>query len=311
MKELLSKFNHDVLEFRIEVIVDFSEKIKKKLPNKLSLDITNIAIASINEVKDKKSKLTNVIHKELKKDEDKVIVSSNDIHEDKENFEKEKDIYKKLKTDEVKERFKNELEGYHMVNKEPLNMSKWETINSKIASIALPISDEACGNHASGKDAKFGDYGMSMKTGKIQGKKVKKASISSYRLTTVCNTANNGTEENIINEIKKRDKSFEYYSILLREEKNNKDYIDYRWYVIPKKFRLFQVKNLKLNANKKNWESQDKNCKITFSLSSQLWFDFNLDEIDDEYMIASHEIYNCESKMDYTDVLKLRDFKRS
>jgi hypothetical protein len=42
-------------------------------------------------------------------------------------------------------------------------------------------------------------------------------SLSSYRLTTICNNKDFGTEEKITNEINKR-KNFDYYSVIVRTD---------------------------------------------------------------------------------------------
>ena len=129
----------------------------------------------------------------------------------------------------------------------------------------------------------FDKYGISIKSSKIEKGKI---SISSYRLTTICSDKNPGNPEDIVNEIKKRDSSYEYYSILAREELENNS-IHYYWLLIPKNTKVFEIKlsNIrpkigKFGKNKDNqvgWETD--NSSIVFSMSSQLWFNFNFESI--------------------------------
>jgi hypothetical protein len=90
-------------------------------------------------------------------------------------------------------------------------------------------------------------------------------------------------------EVERRDDSFDYYSLLVRSEAQ--DSMTYSWYIIPKDHHIF-------NISKYEWkEKKRKNCRdvlgwtskymdITFSMSSQLWIHFNVDEIK-QYLITS------------------------
>ena len=72
---------------------------------------------------------------------------------------------------------------------------------------------------------KIGIYNISNKSCKIE--KNNKINISSYRLTKVCNVKDNGNIDHIIKEIESRDSSFQFYSLLCRQEYD--DGIKYYW----------------------------------------------------------------------------------
>jgi len=212
-------------------------------------------------------------------------------------------IYKKFK--DLNTIFKKVITGYHMINKPPIKEAVWEDINNKIVQNVVDITDEANGNHKSGEDVKYDKKSISNKTTKINNNKL---AISSYRLTNVCSAKSYGIEKDIKEEIKERNKNFDYYSILAREEKG--DIIIYSWYIIPKDYYVFKINKLthkigKKSSNKGNiigWESS--NCSITFSMSSQLWFTINIDDIK-KYNICSIEIDNSGDKINYSDIYDL------
>lgn len=215
-----------------------------------------------------------------------------------------KNIYGFIKKSKrLQENFTRTLKGYHMVNNAPIKESVWEEVNCNIVKSLFSISDEAKGNHTSGKDNRFDNINISNKSSKVEGTNI---SISSYRLTTVCNDKDIGTSVNIIEEIKKRDSSFDYYSLLVRNEKEN-SFIKYMWYIIPKDCYLFRINNLNHKIGKKGkkkgqivgWES--KYSSITFSMSSQLWYNFNIDELK-KYMICYTEVDNSKPKINYSQI---------
>ena len=159
---------------------------------------------------------------------------------------------KEKKNIELKLNFKKALIGYHMVNKNSLKEAQWEEINSQILTKSnCTILEEANGSHKSGCDLKSCIGKFSNKTTKQAGEYY---NISSYRLTTVCSENNIGTISDILDEINKRDTTFESYSILARDELENK--INYKWYLIPKSTDLFNPK--KYNWKKKNWKKGKK-----------------------------------------------------
>jgi len=210
-------------------------------------------------------------------------------------------IYIKFKN--LQSQFSAVIKGYHMINKTPIKETVWEEINCDIVSSVCSITDEANGNHVSGKDNKFDIFNISNKSTKINGNNI---SISSYRLTSVCNDKLPGNEKNIIDEIEKRDKSFDYYSILVRSEKQT-TLINYTWYIIPKDYYLFRIDKLipkigKIGKKKGSvigWVS--KYCDITFSMSSQLWYKFDIKNIE-KYKLYSVEIDNSKSKITYSQI---------
>lgn len=210
-------------------------------------------------------------------------------------------IYIKLKKQHLQ--FTEVIAGYHMINKTPIKETVWEEINCDIIRNVCIISDEANGNHLSGKDNRFDNVNISNKSTKKNGNNI---SISSYRLTSVCSEKFPGNEKDIICEIEKRDKSFDYYSILIRDEKE-KGIIEYEWYLIPNDYYIFKVDKLtpkiaKIGKKKGEiigWES--KYCDITFSMSSQLWYKFDIKDIE-KYKICSTEIDNSKSKLNYSQI---------
>ncbi len=220
-------------------------------------------------------------------------------------FVRRKNIYgisKKFKN--LQSTFTATVNGYHMINKTPIKESVWEEVNCDIVRSVCSITDEANGNHASGKDNRFDNINVSNKSTKTDGNNV---SISSYRLSSVCNDKNNGNPQEILNEIEKRDKSFEYYSILIRNETKNNAKIQYAWYIIPKNYYIFKIDKLTPKIGQKGkkkdevvgWKS--KYCDITFSMSSQLWHKFNIGCIE-KYKVCSTEIDNSKSKINYSQI---------
>jgi len=138
--------------------------------------------------------------------------------------------------------------------------------------------------------------------------------MSSYRLTTVCSDTNPGIKKEILSEIEKRDESFDYYSILFKDEtiENNRTVI-YRWCIIPKDYHIFNVRKYpmvqtvgkrgKKKGNIIGWQS--KYFNITFSMSSQLWFHFNFKDIK-RYVIAEVEIdRRTTPELSYGDIYRI------
>lgn len=213
-------------------------------------------------------------------------------------------IYIKLKHQQP--RFTSVLKGYHMLNKTPIAGAVWEELNCDIVSDVCTISDEANGNHLSGKDNRFDNFNISNKTSKTDKNDI--ISISSYRLTSVCSDKSPGDEREIIQEIEKRDSSFEYYSILNCKRDGEK--LLYEWYMIPKDYYLFKMKTLKHKIGQQGkkkgtivgWSSDY--CDILFSMSSQLWYKFMVKDIK-KYRICSVEIDNSKPKLSYSQIYSL------
>ena len=206
--------------------------------------------------------------------------------------------YKKLQP-----QFTSVIKGYHMINTTPIKESVWEEINCEIVKHACVVADQANGNHKSGKDNRFDNINISNKSSKQEGNTIR---ISSYRLSSVCSDKHNGNAQDIINEIEKRDSSFDYYSILIRDEKTNSKII-YKWYIIPKDCNVFKINCLTHKHGKRGkkkgeiigWESYG--CDITFSMSSQLWYRFHMDDIE-KYKVCETEIDNNKPKLTYSQI---------
>jgi hypothetical protein len=209
-------------------------------------------------------------------------------------------IYSVFRSKAVVEKCKKEIIGYHIINNEPIKEAPWEEINCNIVAGVCAVSDEANGNHKSGKDNRFNNWNISNKTAKIAKSNV---NISSYRLSSVCNSKECGDIKKIVKEIELRDSSFDYYSILLREHINSN--IIYKWCIIPKDYYIFSPtrytwdKKYGKQGSKKGLQVgwQSKYMDITFSMSSQLWFHFKIKDIE-KYII-------CEVNVDPTTLPKL------
>jgi hypothetical protein len=215
----------------------------------------------------------------------------------------------KLKQEHVSKKFQTEVQGYHLICEAPIKEALWEEINKNIAACVCEIKDEAKGNHKSGKDMQFDEFGISMKSAKLDKNKL---SISSYRLTTVCSDKNPGDLAEIVKEISQRDSSFQYYSILLREELDH-NILQYNWCLIPKSCPLFNISETELKPKfgktgknkgvQVGWET--KYASITFSMSSQLWIHFTFDDIK-PYIISSIKVNNSQKKISYTDIFNIK-----
>ena len=231
------------------------------------------------------------------------------------NISNKNNIYYCLKSKDIIKEFVDNIKGFHLLNKTPIKEAVWEDLNVDIVKHKCSVTDFANGNHKSGKDNRFNNWNISNKTCKIDDND--KINISSYRLTRVCNHNNFGEKDNIIKEIDKRDSSFDYYSILGRKEfysNNNLDYIKYYWFIIPKDYYVFNIKknNMKLKKGKitrnkgktVGWEGTY--FDITFSMSSQLWFHFHLDDIK-KFIIATVDVQINKSVLTYSEIYNLRN----
>jgi len=218
----------------------------------------------------------------------------------------------KLSDPSVADAFKSELEGYHLINSAPVKESVWETIAVKVACKMCVVTEEAAGNHVSGKDMSLDSVGMSMKSIKITNATI---NFSSYRLTTVCSDKTPGDPVEILNEIRKRDASFEYYALLVRREYKSDTHssmIDYEMYIIPKTADIFKVDETdfaptigqrgKKKGTQLGWNA--KNLSIVFSMSSQLWIQFKREDII-PYLVCSTTINNSHPKMSYTEMARI------
>jgi len=222
-----------------------------------------------------------------------------------------RNIYKNLKIPQITKNFENEIKGYHMMNKLPLKESLWEDINTNIVRDFCVVADEANGNHLPGKDNKYDNWNISNKTCKID--KNGKISISSYRLSSICSNKDPSTKEKIMEEIHKRDSNFDYYSILVRQEDENyKNKMTYTWCVIPKNYYIFNVENQEFIpkiGKQKRRQGQNvgwtgKYFDINFTMSSQLWYHFNFDDIK-QFVLASVTIQIPETPLTYSQIYNI------
>ena len=95
----------------------------------------------------------------------------------------------------------------------------------------------------------------------------------------------------------------------MMSEKEN-SIIDYKWYLVPKDYYVFKVNTLSHKIGKKGKKKDEivgwvsKHCEINFSMSSQLWFYFNIEDIE-QYKLCSTEVDNSKTKMTYSQLFKL------
>jgi len=191
--------------------------------------------------------------------------------------------------------FGNYMTGYHQFTKHPLKEANWEIANEEIMRFNpdIEILLTASGSHASGGDIKTRHFSLSNKTTKMTGPSSSTSvsstsasststskmtmAISSYRLGNKCNAKNIGNIADILEEIRVRNKSFDHYSILAREQN-----IKYTWYMIPKTNPAVDVTSYEWSIMYKKggntipigYKTNIINgCRmeIRFSMSSQLW----------------------------------------
>lgn len=199
------------------------------------------------------------------------------------------------------------VHGYHLVNEDPIKESPWEDINAIILNASgCTVKSQASGSHKSGADlsCSLGDF--SNKSSQYSGSSF---GISSYRLSTV----SKGQIEDIITEINRR-KNFNYYSIIVRSEQDNKYHYD--WYLIPSDlpelnpgsytWRPSLGKTAKNKGEITGWETNDLNgssMSITFSMSSQLWMYLSITEEMKKYIVGSCNV-NIGRKYNYIQLFE-------
>jgi hypothetical protein len=210
------------------------------------------------------------------------------------------------------------VQGYHMLNSDPIKEAVWEQINSQIFKHSgIQVVSQACGSHSPGCDIETDQGKFSNKSAKYESKGTE-FSISSYRLTAVTSAENPGTPELICEEINKR-KNFDYYSVILREELPNGGF-RYDWLLIPSDYSGFNPGNFKWqptigkrgkNAGKQiGWETTDSisgveaSMSISFSMSSQLWIQLKVTEELKQYIVATTTYDGTVPQMDYITLAK-------
>ena len=196
------------------------------------------------------------------------------------------------------ENFAKCVNGYHLVNEDPIKESAWEGINATILNASgIAVTAQSGGSHQSGSDLECSFGNLSNKSAKYSSNK-KYLTISSYRLTTVCSGSANGCSETIIAEINAR-KNFAYYSVIVRED--TKTHFNYDWFVIPSdypalnpssyKWHIRQGKTEKNKDRIMGWETERLDdgsyMHIDFSMSSQLWIDVKITDEMKAFVVGS------------------------
>lgn len=219
------------------------------------------------------------------------------------------------KKEEYKQNFVKCVKGYHLINSSPINETVWEDINSVLFSSSnIDIYSKSNGSHLSGMDIHCSLGKISNKSAKYS-KNRKGFDISSYRLTTICSENRCGNPADIIREINNR-KNFNYYSFIVREETHD-NFIHYDWLFIPSDYSIFDPLSytweptIGKKGNNKGiqvgWNTNTVNgCKmsITFSMSSQLWIQIEMNEELKSFIIASTTI-NKKQKYNYIDICNM------
>ena len=189
------------------------------------------------------------------------------------------------------------VNGYHLINNDPIKETPWEDINSIILSTSdCNVNSQSNGSHKPGSDLSCSLGCFSNKSTQYEGKN-DSFKLSSYRLTTLCSDKTPGNIEDIIEEINHR-KNFTFYSIIARKDTTKQ--ILYDWYLIPSDFPALNPASYKwtpkLGKTGKNkgattgWETDMLNgssMSITFSMSSQLWIDVNITEEMKKFVVGS------------------------
>jgi hypothetical protein len=215
--------------------------------------------------------------------------------------------------------FKKCVKGYHLLNASPINETIWETINSEILENSdCKVQIMSNGSHSSGKDITCDLGGLSNKSAKYDKSKKNpknKFSISSFRLTTVCSDKDCGTIEKIINEINSK-KNYDYYSLIVRNE--NKDDIEYDWYLIPSDHPSFNPESYKWSpmygqrGKKKDeqigWKSNEINgskMSISFVMSSQLWLSISVTDNIKSFIVSTCKVNTKKPLFNYSEIYEM------
>lgn len=219
----------------------------------------------------------------------------------------------------LSDNFEKCIQGYHLINNDPVKEAVWEDINAQvfIASGCI-IHSQSNGSHKPGSD-------LTCSLGSISNKSTKyepgneSYNLSSYRLTTVCSNKKPGNIETIIEEINRR-KNFKFYSIIARYEKN--DRIHYDWYLIPSDYPPFNPssytwkpsfgKQKRNKGSKTGWETdilEGSSMSIRFSTSSQLWMNIVITDEMKKFIISSCTVMKGR-KLNYIQLFE-SEMKRS
>jgi len=212
----------------------------------------------------------------------------------------------------IQSNFIKAVAGYHMINTMPINETMWEEIHSMVFTACnIEILSKSNGSHAPGMDIHSSIGKFSNKSAKYLSKK-NNFKISSYRLTTLCDSKNCGNIIDIVNEINNK-KNFDYYSFILRRENEKTETIDYDWLIIPSDYQVLNPSSYewsptmgkKNNDEQVGWHTNKINgCKmyINFSMSSQLWIHVEMFDEIKQFIVASSSVKN-KSTYNYIDLL--------
>jgi len=192
----------------------------------------------------------------------------------------------------LEKHFCDVVNGYHLINSDPIKESTWETLNCQIFKRAGINASNDSGSHLPGKDITSDIGKLSNKTSKYINKNL--FHISSYRNGTICK---NETDINAIIEQIEKKTNYDYYSIIVRKPTAKDMTITYDWFMIPSHDEIITPSkyNWKEKMNKSDtrtgWETDCINgssMKIEASLSYQLWIKIMLtDELYKKYIVAS------------------------
>jgi hypothetical protein len=202
----------------------------------------------------------------------------------------------------ISDNFVKCVNGYHLVNNDPIKETMWEDINAQVLTESgIDVKLQSNGSHKPGADLTCLLGGLSNKSTQYEVDK-KSFKVSSYRLTTVCSDKMPGNIEDIIAEINSR-KNFNFYSIIVRHD--NGCEIEYDWYLIPSDYPQFNPSfykwTPKFGKQGKNkgmvvgWETDTidgSSMSISFSMSSQLWLNINITEEIKKFNIVSCKVSN-------------------
>jgi hypothetical protein len=209
--------------------------------------------------------------------------------------------------------FKKCVRGYHLINMDPIKESVWESINSLVLTHSGGIVyEKSSGSHSPGSDISSSVGNFSNKSVKYDSPTHDSFNISSYRLTTVCSAAVPGNVEEIVSEINSR-KNFQYYSIIAREEMDDKIYYD--WIILPADHPAVNPslytwsptmgkrgKNKDVQVGWRTNVINGSSMSISFSMSSQLWMSVNItEEMKAAYIVASSQVEK-KIMMDYVSL---------
>jgi hypothetical protein len=225
----------------------------------------------------------------------------------------------------IRDNFAKCVRGYHKLNASPINETMWEDLNALIFRKSdVEVLEQSDGGHAPGMDLLTGVGGLSNKSAKYSSSAKTSFDMSSYRLTTVCNATNPGSPAAIIEEINRR-KNFDFYSILVRVEYDDKENakatthslaskeVEYDWILCPADHKAFNPASYEwtptLGKRGKNKDSQVgwhtnviDGCKmsITFSMSSQLWVHLDAEAV--KLFVISTSKASCTPTLNYIDL---------